>query len=170
MVVVVVVVVVVFTPKSNTFVLKNTPNQWKRKTPKPFLPLGAHKPPPNTLSLNRLHSPPQMASGSNQPCCHSTLSGQTDRPRVWIGDNCVPRAHTLYYIDRERCTNKTSEQCSWCREKWYFNCNEEVTFQPFHLSQNNSLRMYKHYTMPMENEYGTCNEGRNTSMVELTAL
>jgi len=30
-------------------------------------------------SLDRLHSPPQTASGSNRPFCHNTLSGQTDR-------------------------------------------------------------------------------------------
>jgi len=30
-------------------------------------------------SLDRLHSPSQTASGSVQPCCHSTLSGQTDQ-------------------------------------------------------------------------------------------
>jgi len=29
-------------------------------------------------ALDRHHSPSQMASESNQPFCHSTLSGQTD--------------------------------------------------------------------------------------------
>jgi len=32
------------------------------------------------LSLDRPHSPSQTASGSNQPFCRSTISGQTDRP------------------------------------------------------------------------------------------
>jgi len=31
-------------------------------------------------SLDRPHSPPRTASRSNQPFCHSTSSGQTDRP------------------------------------------------------------------------------------------
>ena len=34
----------------------------------------------NTLNPRRPHSPPQTASGSNQPFCHSTPFGQTDRP------------------------------------------------------------------------------------------
>jgi len=40
--------------------------------------------------------------GSNQPFCHNTLSGQIDG----LGDSCVPKALTLYYIDSERCANK----------------------------------------------------------------
>ena len=32
-----------------------------------------------TPSLDRPHSPSQTASGSNQPFCHNTLSGPTDR-------------------------------------------------------------------------------------------
>jgi len=36
-------------------------------------------PPSNTPILDRPHSPLQTASRSNQPFCHSTPSGQTDR-------------------------------------------------------------------------------------------
>jgi len=41
-------------------------------------------PSPSTItnpypSLDRPHSPPQTASGSNQPFCHNTFSGQRDR-------------------------------------------------------------------------------------------
>jgi len=50
-----------------------------------------------------------MASGSNQPFCHSTLSGHTnrhtDRPTHGIGDKSIPTALTLYYTDSEQCTN-----------------------------------------------------------------
>ena len=56
-------------------------------------------------STNRLHSLPRRASGSNQPFCHSTLSGsdrQTDRTTDGIGDNSIPRALTLCFIDSER--------------------------------------------------------------------
>jgi len=49
-------------------------------TPKtaPSLP----RSPPHLIhpSLDRTHSPPQTASGSNQPFCHNTLSGPTDTP------------------------------------------------------------------------------------------
>ena len=43
-------------------------------------------------SLDRPHSPPKTASGSTQPFCHSTLSGQTDR-------------QTDGWSRRETCTN-----------------------------------------------------------------
>ena len=50
-------------------------------------------------SLDQPHSPSQMAYGSNQPCCHNTLSGQTDRQskrqtdrRTYgMGNNCITR-------------------------------------------------------------------------------
>jgi len=45
----------------------------------PF-PFDDHHPYLIRPSLNRSHSLPQTAPGSNQPFCHSTLSGQTDRP------------------------------------------------------------------------------------------
>jgi len=54
-------------------------------------------------SLNQLYSPPQTASGSNQPFCHNTLSGptnrQTDRPTNSVGNN------SAYAIDCEWLTN-----------------------------------------------------------------
>ena len=43
----------------------------------PKLPLLLRRSP----SLDRRHSPPQTASGSNQPFCHSTLSGHTHTDR-----------------------------------------------------------------------------------------
>jgi len=51
-------------------------------------------------SLHRSHSPPQNASGSNQPFYHNTLSGQTDThtPTHGIGDRSIPTAFTLYNI------------------------------------------------------------------------
>jgi len=56
-------------------------------------------------SLYWTHSPPQTASGSNQPFCHNTLSGQTnqptDQPTDGIGNNSIPKLFILYYIDRE---------------------------------------------------------------------
>jgi len=52
--------------------------------PKLPLPFDDHHPRLTRPSLDRLHSPSRTASGSNQPFCHSTLSGptgrQTDRP------------------------------------------------------------------------------------------
>jgi len=51
------------------------------KLPKPPFPLGHVDVDPYLIhtSLDRPHSPPQMAYRSNQPFYHSTLSGQTDR-------------------------------------------------------------------------------------------
>jgi len=40
-------------------------------------------------SLNRPHSPSQMASGSNQPFCHNTLSRPIHRPTDGLGDRSV---------------------------------------------------------------------------------
>jgi len=55
--------------------------------------------PPNLIhpSLNRPHSPSQMASGSIQLFCHSTLSGQThtDRLTDGLGDRSVRIRRTL---------------------------------------------------------------------------
>jgi len=48
-------------------------------TPKiALLNFGNHHPNLIHSSLDRPHSSPQMASGSNQPFCHKTLFGQTD--------------------------------------------------------------------------------------------
>jgi len=49
----------------------------------PTLPLPLRRSSPHLIhtSLGRPHSPPKTASRSNQPCCHSTLSGPTDRHR-----------------------------------------------------------------------------------------
>jgi len=50
-------------------------------------------------SLDQPHSPPQTASGSTQPFCHSTLSEQTDRqkdqPTDGLGEKPVPRVFML---------------------------------------------------------------------------
>jgi len=52
-------------------------------------------------SLNWPHSPPKMAIKSNQPFCHSTLSGHTDtqtqRSRDGLGDRSVRILLTLLY-------------------------------------------------------------------------
>ena len=61
----------------------------------------------NTLMRrDRPHSPPQTASGSKQPFCHSTLSWQTHththRPRNGLGDKPVPRV--LLRCNRKRRT------------------------------------------------------------------
>jgi len=45
------------------------------------IPFDDHHPHLIHPSLDRSHSPPQTASGSNQPFCHSTLSGQTQIDR-----------------------------------------------------------------------------------------
>jgi len=48
--------------------------------PKLLFPLRRSLPHLIHPSLDRLYSPPQTASRSNQPFCHSTPSGQTDSP------------------------------------------------------------------------------------------
>jgi len=57
--------------------------------------------------LDRPHSPPLTASGSNQPFCHSTLSGHTDRPTDrqtgrWDRRQVYTISAYARYIDRER--------------------------------------------------------------------
>jgi len=49
-------------------------------TPKP--PLSLRRSPPHLIhsSIDRSHSLPEMASGSNEPFCYSTPSRHTDRP------------------------------------------------------------------------------------------
>jgi len=55
-------------------------------TPKTALPFDDHHLHLIHPSLDRPHSPFQTASGSNQPFCHSTLSGQTDwQTERWSG-------------------------------------------------------------------------------------
>jgi len=50
-------------------------------------------------SLDRPHSPPQTASGSNHPFRHNTLyrqtDRQTDRPKYSLDDKSVPRVLTF---------------------------------------------------------------------------
>ena len=55
--------------------------QWDASNLPPKLPLPLRRLPLHLIhpSLNRPYSPSQMASGSYQPFCHSTLSRQTDR-------------------------------------------------------------------------------------------
>jgi len=47
--------------------------------------------PPHLIhpSLDRVHSPSQMAPGSNQPFCHITPSGQTNRQTDKTGDRSI---------------------------------------------------------------------------------
>ena len=45
--------------------------------PETAIPLGYVDPCLIHPSLDRPHSPSQTASGSNQPFCHNTISGQT---------------------------------------------------------------------------------------------
>jgi len=67
----------------------------------PKLPLLLRRSPPHLIhsSLDRTHSPSETASGSNQPSCHSTLSGPTDRhthrPTDGLGDRSTPLTLTL---------------------------------------------------------------------------
>ena len=81
-------------------------------TPKTALPLWQSPPHLIHPSLDRPHSPSQMASGSNQPFCHSTLSGQTDSHIDRLTDRWDRRkldSMTAYarHIDRERHANNT---------------------------------------------------------------
>jgi len=139
-------------------------NQWRRKTSKPSLSLGAPEPPSNTRMskptplnnptnssissctstqlwnkvpiayngmpqihpqncpfpstittpsntpiLDRPHSSSQTASGSNQPYCHNTLSGQThtqtDRQTDGIDDSSIPWALMLTILREQRTNN-----------------------------------------------------------------
>ena len=72
-----------------------------------------HHPPLIHPSLDRPHSPFPMASGSSQPSCHSTLSGQTDRPTNrpthtqtdrWDRQQVYTISAYTCYIDGERRT------------------------------------------------------------------
>ena len=109
-------------------------NQREQKTPKTSPSLEACGPPFNTPILPA-YSPPQTAFGSNQPFCHSTFSGQTDRQtdrhpnqhtRHETGDRSVRRALTLYYIDSER------------------RANNETSFSAF-LPRKNTRTVVRHY-------------------------
>ena len=79
--------------------------------PKLALPLWQSTPPSNTPILNRPHSPFQMAFGSSQPFCHSTLSGQTDtdththRLTDGISNRSMLIVLMLYSIAKERRAN-----------------------------------------------------------------
>jgi len=79
--------------------------QWMPQIHPTKLPLLLRwSPPPfNTPSLDWLHSTPQMASGSNQPFCHNTLSGQTHRPTDGIGKQINKKsAYALLYTGRTK--------------------------------------------------------------------
>jgi len=88
--------------------------QWDAPNSPPNCPFSFDDHHPHLIrpSFDRLHSPPQTASGSNQPFCHNTLSGPTDQPTDGIGESSVPRALTLYCVDRERHAKKFD--MSWC--------------------------------------------------------
>jgi len=83
-------------------------------------------------SLDRPHLPSQTASGSNQPFCHSTLSGPTDRPTDrhtqtdrWARRHVYTISAYARYIDRERCANNkltyllTYLDCCCVCSGWY---------------------------------------------------
>jgi len=76
-------------------------------------------------SLDRSHSPFQTASGSNQPFCHSTLSGQTDRQthrhfRRQVSNNSA----YAHYIDRERRANNVLGCVVW--QRWIVSCISHI--------------------------------------------
>ena len=78
------------------------------KLPKLLIP--PQRSPPNLIhpSLDRPHSPSQTASTSNQPFCHSTLSGPTDKQTHtdrWARQQVYTISAYARYIDRERRAN-----------------------------------------------------------------
>ena len=56
--------------------------------------------------IDRPHSPPQTAPGSNQPFCHNTLSGQIDRPTDRPTDRRETCTKSAYATERR--TNNNS--------------------------------------------------------------
>jgi len=79
--------------------------QWDAPHLPPKLPFPLRWSPPHLIhpSLDQLHSPPQMASRSNQSFCDGTPSRQTDRQSDWPTDRWARgQAFTnthLYSID-----------------------------------------------------------------------
>jgi len=78
----------IFSHEPNTFLCqwrngKSHTNKATSKTPKPPIPLGACAPPSNTSIPPLTPLTTQTASRSNQPFCHSTPSGQTNRETDW---------------------------------------------------------------------------------------
>ena len=68
-------------------------------------------------SLNRPHSPPQMASRCNQPFCHNTLCRLTDR----LTDRQLTLA--LFYEDQPERMDSTSALWQLCCEcYWMHTC------------------------------------------------
>jgi len=98
-------------------------------TPKLPLPLDDHYPDLIHPSLDRPHLLPQTASGSNQPFCHSTLSGQTD---TWDWQKVVFLCRLpLYYTDRERRDNDIGKLVSTAIEAWTYRlviCNVRMSY------------------------------------------
>jgi len=89
--------------------------QWDAPNSPPQLPLPLRWSPP--LSNTPIPRPTPltipMASGSNQPFCHSTLSGQTDRlthrqTNRWASRQVGKISAYTCYIARERHTNSSS--------------------------------------------------------------
>jgi len=78
-------------------------------TTKLFLPFWRSPPHLIHISHDRTHPPPQTASRSNQPFCHSTPFWPTDRPTDGIGDRSVPRAAYACCI----ATRLESERSNW---------------------------------------------------------
>jgi len=102
------------TQQSPHYLQWNAPNS-PQNCPFPF---NDHQPPSNTPIPQPTPLTTPTASGSNQPFCHNTLSGQTDcqtnRLTDGIGDNSIPRALTLYCIDWER---RARKRCKWQTHK-----------------------------------------------------
>ena len=94
--------------------LRNSPRclEWHGPNSPPKLPLPLRRSPPMSTPIPRLTpSPPQAASRCNQPFCCNTLFGPTNGPTYrqterWERYNSIPRALTLYYVDRERRAKK----------------------------------------------------------------
>jgi len=90
------------------------------------------------------YSPPQTASGTYQPFCHSILSGPTDRPKDGLGEKPVPRVLTL--------TERRSKNKQRLRGMLTYNCiqqpsgkcsqsyiNDNCTMLPFGYVSNTSV-------------------------------
>jgi len=107
-------------------------------------------------SLNQPHSPPQMASGSTQPFCHSTLSGQTDRrtdqPTDWWSrwQTCTKSTYALLIESNALITITSPPQSHLGRARHY--CHIGQCTLPLHvlaiqcaMLRNSYRTLLKHY-------------------------
>ena len=92
---------------------KGTPQIHPKNCP---FPLDDYHPPLIHPSIDRPQSPFQTASGSNQPFCHSTLSGQTDQPTDGIGGRCTPLALMVdILIESDALTSNNARATHYCK-------------------------------------------------------